>query len=131
MKREQVFRLGAPMREGGLKWHTAPKQAAHPAGRRLILPRGLGHQVVQRLPGSLHALRMQPGSRRLDALAPAGQQRFLAVVLERLMPAGVPGGFGQALQTGRQALVLRVWPEAGGWHKTSVPANVPLAAQSY
>jgi hypothetical protein len=67
--------------------------------------------MVQRLPGRLHAVVMEPGSHGLDAFALARLQQALAVVFQRLVTIGMPGGVGPAVQPGRQAFFCGLGPE--------------------
>jgi succinate dehydrogenase/fumarate reductase flavoprotein subunit len=70
-----------PLPDGG------QNPAAHFGQRRLVAPRGLGHQMMHRLPGRLSAVRMRPRRHGPDALALAGQQQqAFAGVFQRLMP---------------------------------------------
>jgi hypothetical protein len=89
-----------------------------------VVPGSLRHQMVQRLPGRLHAVGMEPGRHRLDALALARQQKAFAVVLQWLVPVRMPGGVGQAFQISRQALLLRTWPRRLGREQTILSENV-------
>lgn len=76
--------------------------------------------MMHRLPGRLHAARMQACGHGLDALALDVEQQAGAVVLQRLMPVLVPHGLAQAVEVIREARLLRAWPGTGGSHKTSI-----------
>src|SRR4051812_9113877 len=56
---------------------------------RLIVPRRLGDEVVQRLVGCLDMQRIEPGGHRLDAFAPTRQQQTGAVAAQRADPVSV------------------------------------------
>ncbi len=69
------------------------------------------------MPSRLHTVGTEPRGHRLDALALARQQQPLAVVFQRLVAVGMPGGAGQAVQISRQAFLLRAWPRRSGRHE--------------
>ena len=55
----------------------------------VIRPIRLRHEVMQRLMRRLHATGLHPRRHRLDTLALAGQQKALAIRLQRRHPVGV------------------------------------------
>ena len=74
----------------------------HRGQDRRIVPRRLGHHVVQRLMFGLHMGGVEPRRHRLDALALTGQQQAGAVGLRRGRAAGMPQHSGNRIQIGRQ-----------------------------
>jgi hypothetical protein len=72
---------------------------------------------------------MEPGGHGLDALALARKQQALAVVFQRLVTIGMPGGVGQAVQPGRQAFFLRAWPRGSGRYETILSENALFMTQ--
>jgi hypothetical protein len=69
-----------------------------------ILPRGIGHQVMQRLVGLAHPLGSQQGCHRLDTLARAGQHQTGQITTQRLAPISMTQALRQALHIGPKTL---------------------------
>ena len=74
----------------------------HRGQDRCIVPRRLGHHVVQRLMFGLHMGGVEPRCHRLDALALAGQQQAGAIGARRGRAAGMPQHSGNRIQISRQ-----------------------------
>ena len=72
--------------------------------------------MMQRLVGAAEVVGRQKGRHGLDAFAFEGQQQALAIALQRLHAAGMPGGPRQAVQTGRKTFLLCAWRRSFVWH---------------
>ena len=58
----------------------------------LVAPRRRAHQVLERLPRRLDAVRVEPGGHGFNRLALPRQQQATAVVLQGLLSVPVPRG---------------------------------------
>jgi len=118
-----------PGHDGLLAGHGR-QHLPHDGGEHgLVAPRRRAHQVLERLPRRLDAVRVEPGGHGFNRLALARQQQAAAVIFQGLFPVPVPRGFGQALQISREALFLRAWPRRSGSHETIIAQNVSFVTQ--
>ena len=86
--------------------------------------------------GLSHIVRSQPRCHGLDALAFSGQKKPFAIQFQRFHAIGVLCGLRQAIEIGREALLLCAWRRNIGAHADTVqgermqsllifPGNVP------
>jgi hypothetical protein len=90
--------------------HRGNDEIQAPIQDRFIIPWSIGNHMMQRLMHSSHILGSESGGHRFDALAFTRQQQSGAVILQGVVPIGMPCGFCQSFDICRKA--LRPW----AWH---------------
>jgi hypothetical protein len=86
--------------------HRRQNPTADLAQQRVVSPRRICHQMMQRLVHPPDIVGSQSRRHRLDALAFAWQQKSGAVGFQRTDPVGMPCGLRQAVEVCRKAFLL-------------------------
>jgi len=77
----------------GLRAGHGRQHLPHDGGQHgLVAPRRRAHQVLERLPRRLDAVRVEPGGDGFNRLALPRQQQAAAVIFQGLFPVPVPRG---------------------------------------
>ena len=93
---------------------------AHLLEQSFVTPRSIRYQMMERLMRLPHIVRSQPCRHGFDALAFPGQKQTLTIRFQRFHAIGVLCGLRQAIEIGREALLLCAWRRSIGAHADRV-----------
>ena len=98
-----------PGNDRSLPQHSVKHGIQRPVQQNFVIPRGIRHQMMQRLMHPANVIRIQTRRHRFDALALPRQQQSRAVPLEGNDPICVSGRLRQPIEICREPFLLWAW----------------------